>query len=97
MAKLTTALSAIEKGKFPSQTQPNPNNQSLKIVSKNNHKECKAVTILRSGKAIGVKDEKGILRPKRNPRKPKLKWMRVGHLKSRKLNSVQFPLLSYKP
>ena len=27
LAKLTNALSATEKGKLPSQTQPNPNNQ----------------------------------------------------------------------
>uniref|UniRef100_A0A2N9FSQ6 RNA-directed DNA polymerase n=1 Tax=Fagus sylvatica TaxID=28930 RepID=A0A2N9FSQ6_FAGSY len=53
LAKLTNALSATEKGKLPSQTQPNPNNQSVKIVSKDNHEECKTVTILRSGKAIG--------------------------------------------
>jgi hypothetical protein len=97
LAKLTNALSATKKGKLPSQTQPNLNNQSVKIVSKDNHEECKAVTILRSGKAIGEEVEKGILKPKRNLRKPKLKWMRVGHLKSRKLNSVQFPLLSHKP
>ena len=96
LAKLTNALSATEKGKLPSQTQPNLNNQSVKIVSKDNHEKCKAVTILRSGKAIGEEVEKGILKPKRNLRKPKLKWMRVGHLKSRKLNSVQFPLLSHK-
>ncbi len=50
LAKLTNALSGTEKGKLPSQTQPNPNNQSLKIVSKDNHEECKVVTILRSGK-----------------------------------------------
>uniref|UniRef100_A0A2N9H911 Integrase catalytic domain-containing protein n=1 Tax=Fagus sylvatica TaxID=28930 RepID=A0A2N9H911_FAGSY len=48
LAKLTNALSATEKGKLPSQTQPNPNNQSVKIVSKDNHEECKTVTILRS-------------------------------------------------
>uniref|UniRef100_A0A2N9GTH3 Integrase catalytic domain-containing protein n=1 Tax=Fagus sylvatica TaxID=28930 RepID=A0A2N9GTH3_FAGSY len=59
LAKLTNALSATEKGKLPSQTQPNPNNQSVKIVSKDNHEECKTVTILRSGKAIGEEDESG--------------------------------------
>jgi hypothetical protein len=60
LAKLSIALSGIEKGKLPSQTQPNPNNQSLKIVSKDNHEECKVVTILRSGKVIGEEIEKGI-------------------------------------
>jgi hypothetical protein len=59
LAKLTNALSATEKGKLPSQTQPNPNNQSVKIVSKDNHEECKTVTILRSGKAISEEDESG--------------------------------------
>ena len=47
LAKLTNALSATKKGKLPSQTQPSLNNQSVKIVSKDNHEECKAVTILR--------------------------------------------------
>uniref|UniRef100_A0A2N9FQF2 RNA-directed DNA polymerase n=1 Tax=Fagus sylvatica TaxID=28930 RepID=A0A2N9FQF2_FAGSY len=59
LAKFTNALSATEKGKLPSQTQPNPNNQSVKIVSKDNHEECKTITILRSGKAIGEEDESG--------------------------------------
>jgi hypothetical protein len=59
LAKLTNALSATEKGKLPSQTQSNLNNQSVKIVSKDNHEECKTVTILRSGKAIGEEDESG--------------------------------------
>uniref|UniRef100_A0A2N9H5I4 RNA-directed DNA polymerase n=1 Tax=Fagus sylvatica TaxID=28930 RepID=A0A2N9H5I4_FAGSY len=59
VARLTEALSRTERGKLPSQTQPNPNNQSVKIVSKDNHEECKTVTILRSGKAIGEEDESG--------------------------------------
>jgi hypothetical protein len=64
LAKLTNALSGTEKGKLPSQTQPNPNNQSLKKVFKDNHEECKAVTIFRSGKVIGEKIEKGIPKAK---------------------------------
>uniref|UniRef100_A0A2N9EG02 Aspartic peptidase DDI1-type domain-containing protein n=1 Tax=Fagus sylvatica TaxID=28930 RepID=A0A2N9EG02_FAGSY len=36
-----------------------PEEQSVKIVSKDNHEECKTVTILRSGKAIGEEDESG--------------------------------------
>jgi hypothetical protein len=64
LAKLTNALSGTEKGKLPSQTQPNPNNQSLKIVSKDNHEECKVFNILRSGKVISEEIEKGI--PKAN-------------------------------
>ncbi|XP_065618689.1 uncharacterized protein LOC136062903 [Quercus suber] len=45
-------MSGIERGKLPSQTQPNPINQNLKIGSKDKHKEVKVVTILRSGKEI---------------------------------------------
>ena len=52
ITRLTNSLSGIEKGKLPSQTQPNPINQNLKIGSKNKHEEVKAVTILRSGKEI---------------------------------------------
>jgi hypothetical protein len=36
----------------------------VKIVSKDNHEECKAVTILRSGKVIGEEVEKGIPKAK---------------------------------
>ena len=36
----------------------------MKIVSKDNHEECKTVTILRSGKVIGEEIEKGIPRAK---------------------------------
>ena len=53
VARLTKALSRTERGKLPSQTQPNPNNQSLKVVNTNKFKEVKSVTILRSGKEIG--------------------------------------------
>ena len=64
MAKLTNTLSGTEKGKLPSQTQLNQNNRSLKIVSKDNHEKCKAVTILRSDKELRKEIEKGI--PKAN-------------------------------
>ena len=40
------------RGKLPSQTQPNPNNQSLKVVDKDKLEEVKAVTILRNGREI---------------------------------------------
>ena len=60
LAKLTNALSGTEKGKLLSKTQPNLNNQILKIGSKDNHEECKAVTILRSGKELGKEIERGI-------------------------------------
>uniref|UniRef100_A0A2N9HM88 Retrotransposon gag protein n=1 Tax=Fagus sylvatica TaxID=28930 RepID=A0A2N9HM88_FAGSY len=52
VARLTNALSRIERGKLPSQTQPNSNNQSAKVVNTEKFKEIKSVTILRSGKEI---------------------------------------------
>jgi hypothetical protein len=53
VARFTDTLSRTKKGKLPSQTQPNPNNQSLKVVSTEKFKEVKSVTILRNGKKIG--------------------------------------------
>ena len=38
ITKLTNSLSGIERGKLPSQTQPNPINQNLKIGSKDKYK-----------------------------------------------------------
>ena len=52
ITRLTNSLSGTEKRKLPSQTQPNPINQNLKIGSKDKYEEVKAVTILRSGKEI---------------------------------------------
>ena len=52
VARLTNALSRIERGKLPSQTQPNSNNQSAKVVNTEKFKKIKSVTILRSGKEI---------------------------------------------
>ena len=52
ITRLTNSLSGIERGKLPSQTQPNPISQNLKIGSKDKHEEVKVVTILRSGKEI---------------------------------------------
>ena len=52
ITRLTNSLSGIERRKLPSQTQPNPINQNLKIGSKDKHEEVKAITILRSGKEI---------------------------------------------
>uniref|UniRef100_A0A2N9EFX0 Retrotransposon gag domain-containing protein n=1 Tax=Fagus sylvatica TaxID=28930 RepID=A0A2N9EFX0_FAGSY len=56
VARLTEALSRTERGKLPSQTQPNPNNQSLKVVNTDKFEEVKSITILRSAE----KDESGI-------------------------------------
>ena len=39
VARLIDALSRTKRGKFPSQTQPNPNNQSLKFVNIDKLKE----------------------------------------------------------
>ena len=53
IARLTEALSRTERRKLPSQTQPNPNNQSAKVVNIDRFEEVKSLTILRSGKEIG--------------------------------------------
>uniref|UniRef100_A0A2N9IAN8 Retrotransposon gag domain-containing protein n=1 Tax=Fagus sylvatica TaxID=28930 RepID=A0A2N9IAN8_FAGSY len=53
VARLTEALSRTERGKLPSQTQPNPNNQTAKVVNTEKFEEVKSITILRSGKEIG--------------------------------------------
>ncbi|XP_023914324.2 uncharacterized protein LOC112025872 [Quercus suber] len=52
ITRLTNSLSGTERGKLPSQTQPNPINQNLKIGSKDKYEEVKVVTILRNGKEI---------------------------------------------
>ena len=52
ITRLTNSLSGTERGKLPSQTQPNPINQNLKIGSKDKHEEVKAMTILKSDKEI---------------------------------------------
>ena len=53
VARLIEALSRIERGKLPSQNQPNPNNHSAKVVNTDKFEEVKSITILRSGKEIG--------------------------------------------
>ncbi|KAI5341532.1 hypothetical protein L3X38_009407 [Prunus dulcis] len=59
LSKLTSSLSIQEKGKFPSQVQPNPHAQlevttpSSSSLNENKHEHVKAVTTLRSGKLIG--------------------------------------------
>uniref|UniRef100_A0A2N9IQP5 Retrotransposon gag domain-containing protein n=1 Tax=Fagus sylvatica TaxID=28930 RepID=A0A2N9IQP5_FAGSY len=54
VARLTDALSKTERGKLPSQTQPNPNNQSAKVVNKEKYEEVMFVTILRSAKSNDI-------------------------------------------
>ena len=53
VARLIEALSRTKRGKLPSQTQPNPNNQIAKVVNIDKFEEVKSITILRSGKEIG--------------------------------------------
>jgi hypothetical protein len=69
IARLTDALSRTERGKLPSQTQPNPNNQSAKVVNTENFEEIKSVTILRSGKEIGKGAPKANEKSKETPAK----------------------------
>ena len=55
LTKLTTSMSTIEKGKFPSQPQPNPQGQfCVNDCSsfENKISQAKSITTLRSGKII---------------------------------------------
>uniref|UniRef100_A0A2N9GIX0 Retrotransposon gag domain-containing protein n=1 Tax=Fagus sylvatica TaxID=28930 RepID=A0A2N9GIX0_FAGSY len=54
LARLTEALSRTERGKLPSQTQPNPNNQTTKVVNTDKFEEVKSITILRSAKSNDI-------------------------------------------
>uniref|UniRef100_A0A2N9H0A6 Retrotransposon gag domain-containing protein n=1 Tax=Fagus sylvatica TaxID=28930 RepID=A0A2N9H0A6_FAGSY len=67
LARLTEALSRTERGKLPSQTQPNPNNQTTKVVNTNKFEEVKSITILRSGKEIGKDAPKANEKSKETP------------------------------
>ena len=67
ITRLTNSLSGIERGKLPSQTQPNPINQNLKFGSKDKHEEVQAVTILRSGKEINKSSPLVIKKYKETP------------------------------
>ena len=49
VARLIEAFSRTKREKFPVQTQPNPNNQSVKVVNIDKFEKVKSVTILRSG------------------------------------------------
>jgi hypothetical protein len=93
LAKLTNALSAIEKGKLPSQTQPNLNNQSLKIISEDNHEECMVVTVLRSGKAIGEEVEKGIPKAKEKSKETHVEKDESGTPKVKEVEKCPIPTL----
>jgi hypothetical protein len=67
VARFTEALSRTERGKLPSQTQPNPNNQSTKVVNIDKFEEVKSITILRSGKEIGKDAPKANEKFKKTP------------------------------
>uniref|UniRef100_A0A2N9GSS3 Retrotransposon gag domain-containing protein n=1 Tax=Fagus sylvatica TaxID=28930 RepID=A0A2N9GSS3_FAGSY len=67
LARLTEALSMTEIGKLPSQTQPNPNNQTTKVVNTDKFEEVKSITILRSGKEIGKDAPKANEKSKETP------------------------------
>ncbi|XP_040998118.1 uncharacterized protein LOC121244143 [Juglans microcarpa x Juglans regia] len=57
LTRVTTSLSAQEKGKFPAQPQPNPQGQNQQIQSNAesaNVKSVKAITTLRSGKVVDI-------------------------------------------
>uniref|UniRef100_A0A2N9GMM6 Retrotransposon gag domain-containing protein n=1 Tax=Fagus sylvatica TaxID=28930 RepID=A0A2N9GMM6_FAGSY len=67
VAGLTKALSRTERGKLPSQTQPNPNNQSAKVVNTDKFEKVKSITILRNGKEIGNDAPKANEKSKETP------------------------------
>ncbi|KAG6725844.1 hypothetical protein I3842_02G050900 [Carya illinoinensis] len=57
LTRLTTSLSTQEKGKFPVQSQPNPQGQPHQvqaIIEDPNLKSVKAMTTLRSGKVVDI-------------------------------------------
>uniref|UniRef100_A0A2N9HJM8 Retrotransposon gag domain-containing protein n=1 Tax=Fagus sylvatica TaxID=28930 RepID=A0A2N9HJM8_FAGSY len=67
VARLTEALSRTERGKLPSQTQPNPNNQTAKVINTDKFEEVKSITMLRSGKEIGKDAPKANEKSKETP------------------------------
>jgi hypothetical protein len=69
VARLIDALSRTKRGKLPSQTQPNPHNQSVKVVNTEKFEEVKSITILRSGKQIGKDAPKANEKSKETPAK----------------------------
>uniref|UniRef100_A0A2N9FMY2 Reverse transcriptase/retrotransposon-derived protein RNase H-like domain-containing protein n=1 Tax=Fagus sylvatica TaxID=28930 RepID=A0A2N9FMY2_FAGSY len=74
---------------FPNSTQSEQ--QSLKIVSKDNHEECKAVTILKSGKVIGEEIEKGIPRAKEKSKETQAEKDESGTPKVKEVEKCSIP------
>ena len=87
VARFTDALSRTERRKLPSQTQPNPNNQSAKVVNTENFEEVKSITILRSGKEIG----KGASKANEKSKETLAKKDESGIAKSNDIEKCPFP------
>ena len=86
LTKLTTSMSTIEKGKFPSQPQPNTQGQFCVddcSSSENKVSQVKSVTILHSGKII----EKDI--PKRKTHDESSKIKRSDEVLDPKSNEIE--------
>jgi hypothetical protein len=63
----------------------------VKIVSKDNHEECKAITILRSGKAIGEEVEKGIPKAKEKSKETQVEMDESGTPKVKEAEQCPIP------
>ena len=63
----------------------------MKIVSKDNHEECKTVTILRSGKAIGEEVEKGIPKAKEKSKETQVEMDESGTPKIKEAEQCPIP------
>uniref|UniRef100_A0A2N9IRU3 Retrotransposon gag domain-containing protein n=1 Tax=Fagus sylvatica TaxID=28930 RepID=A0A2N9IRU3_FAGSY len=85
--RFTDALSRTERRKLPSQTQPNPNDQSAKVVNTENFEEVKSITILRSGKEIG----KGAPKANEKSKETLAKKDESGIAKSNDIEKCPFP------
>jgi hypothetical protein len=89
VARLTNALSRTKRGKLSSQTQSNPNNQSIKVVNIDKFEEVKSITILRSGKEI----EKGAPKAKKKSKETPAEKDESGITKSNDIEKCSFPAL----
>uniref|UniRef100_A0A2N9IEQ5 RNA-directed DNA polymerase n=1 Tax=Fagus sylvatica TaxID=28930 RepID=A0A2N9IEQ5_FAGSY len=69
--------------------------ESVKIVSKDNHEECKTVTILRSGKVIGEEIEKDIPKAKEKSKETQAEKDESGTPKHLHQAKVNFALIAH--
>ena len=67
------------------------NNQSLKIISKDNDEECKAITILRSGKEIGEEVKKVIPKAKEKSKETQVEMNESGTPKVKEVEKCPIP------